>query len=164
MNITKQLIEAVRQKYQLDWNGIHGVAHWSRVKLNGLTLATHYPGRANVKVIELFAFLHDSCRLNDGSDHQHGGRAADFATRLNDIGIISLDDTELSILRYACMFHTHGATLADITTQICWDADRLDLGRVGVYPDPKYLCTEAARCDTMILQSYSRSLGFRSKK
>ena len=38
-----------------------------------------------------------------------------------------------------------GATTGDITVQTCWDADRLDLGRVGVYPEPARLCTDAAR-------------------
>jgi hypothetical protein len=27
----------------------------------------------------------------------------------------------------------------------CWDADRLDLGRVGVRPVARYLCSELAR-------------------
>jgi uncharacterized protein len=29
--------------------------------------------------------------------------------------------------------------------QACWDADRLDLGRVGVTPAAHRLCTDAAR-------------------
>lgn len=160
MVLTKKLIEAVRSKYQLDWNGIHGVAHWARVKLNGSILAKHYPG-ANLKVIHLFAFVHDSCRLNDGSDIGHGERASNFAQELNDKGIIELNDTELGILKFACRFHTHGDTRADITTQICWDSDRLDLGRVGIKPDVKYLCTEAAKYDIIITQSYKRSIGFK---
>jgi uncharacterized protein len=31
------------------------------------------------------------------------------------------------------------------TLQACWDADRLDVGRVGIAPKPHRLCTEAAR-------------------
>jgi uncharacterized protein len=27
----------------------------------------------------------------------------------------------------------------------CWDADRLDLGRVGIEPHPELLCTPLAR-------------------
>ena len=34
---------------------------------------------------------------------------------------------------------------ADITVQVCWDADRLDFGRVGMVPAPKKLCTAAAK-------------------
>ena len=32
-----------------------------------------------------------------------------------------------------------------MTIQTCWDADRLDLGRVGMMLHPARLCTEAAR-------------------
>ncbi len=41
--------------------------------------------------------------------------------------------------------HTDGLTDGDVTLQTCWDADRLDLGRVGITPDADLLCTDAAR-------------------
>ena len=41
--------------------------------------------------------------------------------------------------------HTEGYLDGDITVQTCWDADRLDLGRVGIVPQPEKLCTEGAR-------------------
>jgi hypothetical protein len=71
--LTPALIEAIRSRYALDWHGIHGVSHWARVRNNGLKLAVHTG--ANRKVVELFAFLHDSCRLDDGFDREHGWRA-----------------------------------------------------------------------------------------
>src|SRR3546814_3295139 len=37
--ITKRLIEFARSEFRLDWEGIHGVPHWSRVRYNGLQLA-----------------------------------------------------------------------------------------------------------------------------
>jgi uncharacterized protein len=42
-------------------------------------------------------------------------------------------------------FHSHGSTEADSTVQACWDADRLDLVRIGIEPEPDRLCTDAAR-------------------
>jgi uncharacterized protein len=42
----------------------------------------------------------------------------------------------------------HNSNLANsnnITVQTCWDADRLDLGRVGIKPDPKRLFTEEGK-------------------
>ena len=45
----------------------------------------------------------------------------------------------------ACHLHTDGHTEGDLTLQTCWDADRLDLGRVGIVPKPDLLCTDAAR-------------------
>ncbi|MFM7373822.1 MAG: hypothetical protein ACKO39_01545, partial [Chthoniobacterales bacterium] len=44
-----------------------------------------------------------------------------------------------------CRTHTDGLTEADPTIQACWDADRLDLGRVGITPHASRLCTDAAR-------------------
>ena len=90
---------------------------------------------ADPQVVELFAFLHDSQRLNDGRDPQHGARAARFAATLRG-SLVTLPDDEFELLRYACAFHTDGLIEADVTVQTCWDADRLDLGRIGVMPDP----------------------------
>jgi uncharacterized protein len=58
---------------------------------------------------------------------------------------VDLAEEEFELLRYACAYHTSGMTEADITVQTCWDADRLDLGRIGVMPDPRRLCTDAAK-------------------
>jgi uncharacterized protein len=45
----------------------------------------------------------------------------------------------------ACRLHTDGLTAGDRTLLACWDADRLDLGRVGITPEPHRLGTKAAR-------------------
>ena len=42
--------------------------------------------------------------------------------------------------------------------QVCWDADRLDLGRVGYMPHPSRLCTPAARDAELIRWAYERSV------
>jgi uncharacterized protein len=63
---------------------------------------------------------------------------------------IDLTDHEFGLLTYACECHTDGLREGDVTVQTCWDADRLDLWRVGFDPRPDLLCTEAAR-DTSIM-------------
>jgi uncharacterized protein len=40
--------------------------------------------------------------------------------------------------------HSGGEVSTNKTIQTCWDADRLDLGRVGIIPAPKYLSKKAA--------------------
>ena len=80
--IDKKLIKIIRDQFRLDWHGIHGAGHWARVRENGLRL-TATTG-ANEKIVELFAFLHDSRRLHDGPDPEHGERAADFANELRE--------------------------------------------------------------------------------
>jgi uncharacterized protein len=44
----------------------------------------------------------------------------------------------------------------DATIQSCWDADRLDLGRVGIEPSKQYLSTYA---HPFIKEAYERSMG-----
>ena len=95
--ITQRLITFARDEFRLDWDGIHGAPHWSRVRHNGLLLA------------------------------KHAG-------------------------------HSDGHTLADVTAMTCWDADRLDLGRVGIRPHPQRLCNEMARHPEFISTAYLRSL------
>jgi uncharacterized protein len=149
-----ELIEAIRKEYVLSWSGIHGVSHWNRVRENGLRLAD-LTG-ANPRMVEYFAYLHDSKRINDGRDPGHGQRAAQFVRTLQG-SVIHLSDEDLERLEYACTYHTAGLTQADITVQACWDADRLDLGRVGIRPRARYLCTAAARDPETIQWALARS-------
>jgi uncharacterized protein len=153
--ITRELVSVVRGEFALDWSGVHGAPHWARVRENGLRLAAHTGAR--VDVIELFAFLHDTQRRNDGYDPDHGKRAADFAGAQCGV-LFTLDDQGLTLLCHACTGHSDGLIEADITIQTCWDADRLDLGRVGFTPDPDKLCTTAARDPLMIEWAFNRSL------
>jgi uncharacterized protein len=149
-----RLIDAIRDGYALSWHGIHGVFHWMRVRETGLRLAERTG--ANRQVVELFAYLHDSKRLNERRDPGHGARAAQFARTLQG-SVLSLSDEHLERLAYACAYHTDGLTEADITVQTCWDADRLDLGRVGIRPQARYLCTPAAKDVEMIRWAFARS-------
>lgn len=152
--VPQDLVELVHAGYALHLDGIHGRAHWTRVRANGLRLAEQTG--ASPQVIELFAILHDSKRLNDGRDPKHGARAAQFAEGLRG-SLLNLADEAFELLRFACEFHTNGLTEADITVQTCWDADRLDLGRVGISPDPHRLCTDAAKEASMIDWAYRQS-------
>ena len=140
--ITPSLIEAIRAKYRLNWHGIHGVRHWARVRKVGLQLAEMTNARPDV--VELFAFLHDSCRHGDGRDPDHGRRAVEFARQLRGV-CFSLDDRGFALLCEAMEFHSKGLMDADVTVQACWDADRLDLIRLDIQPEAERLCTDAAR-------------------
>ena len=51
----------------------------------------------------------------------------------------------MNILTEALKYHSDGYTEADITVQVCRDADRLELGRVGIKPAPHRLCTASAK-------------------
>ena len=153
--INTQLIKVIRNQFELDWHGIHGASHWARVRENGLRLA-EVTG-AHTGVVELFAFLHDARRQNDPRDPYHGPRAATFVKSL--VGTaFELETTHLDLLVAACDGHSDGHAEGDITVLTCWDADRLDLGRVGIMPDPQRLCTEAAREPEVLEWAYLRSI------
>jgi uncharacterized protein len=154
--ISPALVDALRAIYTLPWCGTHGAPHWLRVRDNGLRLAA-LTG-ADPVVVELFAVIHDIKRQNEGRDPQHGPRAAEWA-RTEARGLLLLDARGLELLTFACAAHTRGLTEADITVQTCWDADRLDLYRVGTMPDPARLCTEAARREEILTWAVERSRG-----
>ena len=154
-DLRRAVLRVVRQQFRLDWQGIHGVPHWARVRWNGLTLAAVNGARADV--VELFAILHDSQRFSDGRDREHGARAADFTLQLSR-ELLRLDRAGLDMLAYAVRHHSDGLIEADVTVQTCWDADRLDLGRVGITPRPDRLCAEEARDPALFERAYRRSV------
>ncbi len=157
--ITPQLIEHIKSTYQLNWNGLHGYAHWMRVCENGLYLAQK--NGANQKVVALFAFTHDMARQSDGGDPLHGPRAAHrIQAELQEVYFQLLPE-ELKQLVQAVSQHTLGFTQAGLTVQTCWDADRLDLGRAGIMPHSAHLCTLEAKDPATIEWAYRRSLNGR---
>jgi uncharacterized protein len=112
------------------------------VERNGLLLA-HQSG-AQEMVVRLFAWFHDSQRLSDGCDPGHGQRAAAFAASLRGRAY-QLPAPDYERLLYACTWHTDEHHTDDPTIGTCWDADRLDLGRVDIVPSASYMNTEFGR-------------------
>lgn len=133
-------IEEVKQWAVKRWKlgTLHGVRHWERVERNGLLLATP---ECDLTVIRLFAYLHDSCRENDSYDQQHGPRAAKMIVSLRQTLLKDLTDYQFELLQTACAQHTITRQTGDPTIDACFDADRLDLGRVGITPDPAKMAT-----------------------
>ena len=135
------LINLIKAEFKLSWHGIHGANHWARVLHHGRTIGVLR--KADLMVIELFSFLHDSCRLSDRQDIWHGERAAEFAHGIHG-DYYNLTPAQLDKLCYAMKHHSGGDVSIDSTIQTCWDADRLDLGRVGIMPAAAYLSEEAS--------------------
>ena len=153
--VRQDFVEKCCQEYRMDHNGYHGFHHWKRVLNNG-RLLTKKTG-ANLKVVELFCLLHDTQRLNEDYDLQHGHQAALYAQSIRGV-LFDATDAEMDLLMEACTYHSDGHTDGDSTVQTCWDADRLDLGRVGIKPSPEKLCTQAAKTKKMLDDAYKRSL------
>jgi uncharacterized protein len=146
--ITEDLIRDIKRQFHINWSGIHGISHWSRVYDIGMKLTDHTG--ANRTVVKLFSIFHDSGRHYEGIDKQHGPRGADLATEFRKTHLRSLSDDEFDLLHTACCLHTSASSHENITIKTCFDADRLDLGRVGTVPHPKYLCTATAKSTKMI--------------
>lgn len=135
------ILAAILDGYALPVRGYHGVVHWARVLENGLRIAE--ANGADREVVALFALFHDARRVNENRDDDHGLRGGEFARSLRG-DLVHLDDRRFELLFEACRLHTDGLTTGDPTLLACWDADRLDLGRVGITPDPKLLGTPTA--------------------
>lgn len=154
--ISRDLIEFILSRYALPWDGIHGLFHWARVLEKGRKLSEMTGAKTGV--VELFAVFHDSQRINEGIDEGHGRRGAMLAAELRG-KTFDLEDEDFVLLIQACELHTDGLLDGDVTLQTCWDADRLDLGRVGIVPRIEKLCTEGAKVPSFHRWAIERSEG-----
>ncbi len=153
--MTEELLRSIIEGYTLPWDGVHGLRHWGRVLETGRKLAESTG--ADLLVVNLFALFHDCRRANEEIDPGHGRRGGEFAGTLHNRGSLGLSSAQFSLLQYSCEHHTDGLVDADPTVQTCWDADRLDLGRVGITPEPRYLGTAAAKDPVMVAWAEGRS-------
>ena len=106
---------------------LHGKKHWFKVYANCRILK---PGDEFRKFFFAFAMLHDCRREMEFQDEAHGYLA-------------SLTVPEYPVLRDAIQYHSLGATTDDPLMGVCWDADRLELPRVGTRVRTKFLSTDA---------------------
>ena len=133
---------ATRQ-FALGRDSNHGPDHWQRVERNA-TQIIQRAGVGDLLVARLFAVLHDSKRHNEHHDPRHGSRAAHWACEIRGLHF-NIEEDRFNLLCDARTRHDRGKTTDDPTIGACWDADRLDLGRVGIEPDARLLSTAAGR-------------------
>jgi uncharacterized protein len=138
----QHLIAAIRAR-RLHESIIHGEHHWQCVAWVGAHLAPEVPG-CDPAVVFLFALFHDAQRRNDNADPEHGLRGGDLALELHE-ELFHLAPAQLDRLYTACRDHTDGTVTDDPTIGVCWDADRLNLWRVAIAPDPRWLSTAPAK-------------------
>lgn len=140
------LLDKILSDYRLKPYGIHGIPHWCRVIKYGLNLAVETG--ASRKIVTLFGILHDCQRWDDGIDKDHGLRAAVYIKSLVQENLLNLTQDELQTLSDACEGHTNGLDYSykpSIDVQVCWDADKLDLFRLGKRIDQRRLFTKEAK-------------------
>lgn len=168
------MIEEIAASAPLGDSPCHGFRHWLTVLSNGLAIIDHTPqlqSNAFRLTMILFALFHDVRRETEGACNQHGKMASIYLMKglSPEVAkwVYSTFGTDcVTLAAYACELHTIcdvpsrspllrvGAVspilgkLSETEALIvgaCLDADRLDLGRVGITPDKFYLFTPAAR-------------------
>lgn len=137
----RALLKTILSQFRCHPRGLHGISHWARVRVHALEIANL--NGADLLVVELFAFLHDSRRQDEYRDPDHGRRAAFYAVKLRETHY-QLGDAAFLKLLEALEGHSDGGVHSDATIQTCWDADRLDLVRLQIDPHPDFLSKIAA--------------------
>lgn len=137
------LRERIAGQFPLGRHSIHGPSHWERVDAWGQRLADSTPG-ADLIVVRLFAVFHDSQRFNECTDPRHGARGAALAQLVHG-DWFEVGRARLRLLMQACERHELGEISSDPTIGCCWDADRLDLPRVSIEPDPDFMSTPTGK-------------------
>ena len=141
----QELLKQIQRDTNIWKSDIHGIFHWQRVEENGLMLGK--VTGADITIVSYFSYLHDCQRWNEDDDPGHGPRAASYAK--NNRNLIDLNDDQFQKLLKACEEHTYAMPSdhesIDVTLATCWDADRLDIGRVGLEVDSQYLFTDFAK-------------------
>jgi uncharacterized protein len=138
----KKLWDIVTAQFPLGMHSIHGPRHWKQVEQNGLILAEETG--ADKTVVKLFSVFHDCRRENEKRDNGHGARGAELAKSMRGI-YFDLPAHSFRMLLKACRYHTDDQLTSNITIATCWDADRLDLPRVGTMPDADRMGTAPGR-------------------
>lgn len=139
------LKDYIEENKQIWSSPIHGINHWEHVWSNGQQVG--WAVDADLEVVEYFAYLHDCQRWSEGTDWLHGPRAAQFAQQNREL--FDLSGSQFKELISAVAGHTKlqpGCKAGENPTiATCWDADRLDIWRVGYSVDTRYLFTDRAK-------------------
>lgn len=143
--LVQRMRDLAVDQFNLGPQSYHGFSHWDNVVRNVQALCVETP-EADLLVCQLFAVLHDCKRQNEDDDPKHGPRAAEYVKRLQHrSGKLNITPDQFDQLFHAIYHHTDGVLHDDPTIGVCWDADRMDLLRVNIMPDPKFFSTEAAK-------------------
>ena len=121
--------------------GLHGLNHVKRVVENAKTIAknecpNHYDD------IVMGAYLHDIGRVNDNGGNEHALQGFEISKQLLAKYWPHLDHRKIltAIKEHADSLITDDPLIGSI-----WDADRLDLTRLGIKINPELLSTKTAK-------------------
>jgi len=131
------LLAEARDGARLAHEPMHGEPHWRAVAWAGLRIA-ELRGGLRPDVLVAFGLLHDCRRETDDWDPEHGDRAARVAARSAPLKRL-LGAEGRDLVAEACRLHERGMSRPDAPAiGACWDADRVNLVRLGFRLDPRY--------------------------
>lgn len=152
--IPKEVLTEIFEEFELDIDGgVHGFGHWARVVDNGIEICKNNGANPNVAIG--FGLFHDVKRENDNDDPDHGFRGGELLFEFKDR--TNFTEEELFKIKEACTGHTGELHHDDLDVGTCWDSDRLDLYRVGIEPDVKYLNNEYSMNEDVIDRACDRA-------
>jgi len=140
----EELKEYLISQFLLRSDSLHGPLHWESVLRNGLLMASKNKN-IDKEVVTLFSYIHDSKRVDEYIDINHGQRAANSLHYLEKLGLINLSKNQKELLFFAIKYHNQGYLSKDITIGACWDSDRLELDRVGILPSTDFFSTSEGK-------------------
>ncbi len=151
----RDLLASVKVRATMMDSPIHGESHWRGVALAGMRICDLFPA-CDRQVMMAFAMFHDSQRLDDDYDPEHGERAAAEVAKSRALrGLLNRD--QIAKLEKACALHEKGKTTDNPTIGACWDADRANLWRVSVIPNRRFFSVLTEPQDfTDIVQTMER--------
>ncbi len=140
---------------------IHGPAHWARVSRFGEELSRlHELTDEDRQCVSVFAWTHDLARTDDEGGGQHAFDGARYLDEVWPTVFPNLSRRQVELVRTAIRYHSDGLTAEAAWYQgllnsvdrkedeaisvvgCCWDADRLDLLRLGARPRAEFMSTE----------------------
>jgi uncharacterized protein len=141
--IPEEVLKKIIDEFYIKDSFIHGTPHWSRVFYYGHLLSEL--NDYDKENIAFFSIFHDSKRLNDHEDPEHGLRGAEFFKTFDKI--IKIKPEQKEIIYEACKVHNYLKQSDSLEVGLCLDSDRLDLWRVGVNPHDDYLHINHSKTD-----------------
>ena len=127
---------------------VHGMGHLRRVSSTAGRMAAILDEDIESAVVG--GFLHDCARTDDGGGTSHAHSSAQLA---KDIMITCYPHLDIARLCRGIAQHADGMITDDPLIGCVWDADRLDLSRLGIEVDLDLLSTFVARRLVMLQRS-----------
>lgn len=119
---------------------IHGLDHLRNVGYLSGKFAAELGISLETAIIG--GFLHDCARSDDSDDAFHAEKSALLARKLIKKNYSNIDE---ELVYKTILFHSGGKTTDNHIQGCVWDADRLDLIRLGIQPKKELLSTEPGK-------------------